>query len=83
MDLRGCGVEGLGVEARDSELWRDVFRSVDGRYSALLEDRGGMRDGDSGSAIGGILGVLRLGLGLPRSCFVLNMKSLQLEMKKK
>lgn len=33
-----------------------------------------MSGGDCGSALGGILGVLRLKLGLPWSCFVLYMK---------
>lgn len=74
IDLRGCGVEGLGVGARETELGREGLINVNERCSALLKEREDMSGGDCGSAFGGILGVLRLKLGLPRSCFVLYMK---------
>lgn len=76
IDLRGIGVGGLGVDVRGTKLRdeRDGFSNVDDRCSALLKDRGDMSDGDSGSVLWGILGVFRRALGLPRLCFVLNMK---------
>lgn len=59
IDLRGIGVAGLGVGARGAKLRveRDGFASVDDRCSALLKDRGDVNDGESGSALWGILGV--------------------------
>jgi hypothetical protein len=60
IDLRGCGVEGAGVCAREVELEREGLSIVNERCSALLKERGGMSGGDCGSALGGILGVLRL-----------------------
>jgi hypothetical protein len=60
IDLRGCGVEGFGVCAREFELEREGLSIANERCSALLEEREGISGGDCGSALEGILGVLRL-----------------------